>query len=130
MQSRCSGGGDASDAPIIRRPTPARACRRATRLRDGKDNDCDVLVDEGVLPEVGDLCSNQNGQCAGGTKLCAPTFHCSVTVAQACLDADATTCPQGETCKADGKSTDHIACDKNPSPESCDGNDNNCNGMI
>jgi hypothetical protein len=37
---------------------------------DGKDNDCNGLVDDGVLPGVGDLCANQMGQCAGGVNQC------------------------------------------------------------
>lgn len=37
---------------------------------DNKDNDCDGMVDEGSLPTVGDACSNQMGECAGGVKQC------------------------------------------------------------
>src|SRR5512140_2998925 len=37
---------------------------------DGKDNDCNGMIDDGVLPQVGDLCDNQMGVCAGGIKQC------------------------------------------------------------
>jgi len=64
---------------------------------DGIDNDCDGVVDEGVLPGVGNLCTNQMGECAGGTQICM---------------------------------NGALTCNKKPSPEICDGKDNNCNGMI
>jgi len=41
-----------------------------TEVCDDKDNDCDGNVDEGPLPEVGDPCPNQTGECAGGVKQC------------------------------------------------------------
>ncbi len=37
---------------------------------DDKDNDCDGVTDEGPLPQVGDDCPNQVGECAGGTLQC------------------------------------------------------------
>jgi hypothetical protein len=97
---------------------------------DGKDNDCDGLIDEGVLPMVGQLCANQMGECAGGVYQCTPTYHCSTTVNQPCSGPTDQSCPSGETCKPDDKSTDSLTCSKSPSPETCDGKDNNCNGII
>jgi len=64
---------------------------------NGKDDDCNGLVDDGVLPQVGDLCPNQYGACAGGVYQCTG----------------------GE-----------LKCSKQPSPEVCDGIDNNCSGPI
>ena len=96
---------------------------------DGKDNDCNGLVDDGTLPGVGDDCDNQVGECMGGKKTCEPRHHCSVTTALSCFGpTDTVSCPSGETCVAEGVETDHFGCTKNPSFEICDGHDNNCNG--
>lgn len=64
---------------------------------DGKDNDCNGLIDDGVLPYVGDPCPNQMGECAGA----------------------AYECVGGE-----------LKCDKVPSPEVCNGLDDNCDGVV
>lgn len=56
------GTDDATDAEVCI-PQGSEEC-------NGKDDDCNGLVDDGVLPQVGDLCSNQMGECAGGTKIC------------------------------------------------------------
>ena len=56
------GDGDAGDGGACV-PTGTEVC-------DDEDNDCDSNVDEGVLPEVGDDCANQVGECAGGKKQC------------------------------------------------------------
>src|SRR5574338_156769 len=55
------GSDGGSDAGCIQ--TGAEEC-------DGKDNDCNGLVDDGLLPGVGELCSNQTGECAGGVLEC------------------------------------------------------------
>ncbi|MDX2092321.1 MAG: MopE-related protein [Kofleriaceae bacterium] len=56
------GDGDDGDAgPCV--PTGTEVC-------DGKDNDCNGQTDEGTLPEVGQACGNQQGECAGGVKQC------------------------------------------------------------
>ncbi|HUJ59879.1 MAG TPA: MopE-related protein [Kofleriaceae bacterium] len=72
---------------------------------DGKDNDCDGIIDEGTLAGVGALCANQMGVCAGGTMQCLPATPGDPT-------------------------TDTLTCNKQPSAEICDGLDNNCNGQV
>jgi hypothetical protein len=97
---------------------------------DGKDNDCNGLVDDGTLPQVGDDCQNQMGECMGGKLQCVPHYHCSVTTALSCFGTtDSISCPNTETCVAEGIETDHLGCTKNPAFETCDGLDNNCNGV-
>jgi hypothetical protein len=96
---------------------------------DGKDNDCNGLIDDGTLPGVGSDCANQVGECMGGKQVCVTKFHCSVTTTSLCTGpTDTTSCPNVETCIAEDITTDHLGCTKNPTPERCDGKDNDCNG--
>ena len=85
-----SDGGTGSDGGIDAGcvPTGEEVC-------DDVDNNCNGLVDDNVAG-VGDLCSNQVGECAGGLQQCLSGV---------------------------------MTCTKAPSPEICDGLDNNCNGM-
>ncbi|HEY3351654.1 MAG TPA: vWA domain-containing protein, partial [Polyangia bacterium] len=73
---------------------------------DGRDNDCNGLTDDGVLPEVGDTCYPAQG-CPGG--VCYGECHAGVKQ-----------CQGGE-----------IVCvgAQGPTPEVCDGKDNDCNGQ-
>ncbi len=73
---------------------------------NGLDDDCDGVIDNGVLPGTGDDC------------LCPNETQAQVGVG---------TCKAGKTVCRGGK----IVCDGcvGPSPEICDGKDNDCNGM-
>ncbi|MBI4508230.1 MAG: SUMF1/EgtB/PvdO family nonheme iron enzyme [Deltaproteobacteria bacterium] len=66
------------------------------------DDDCDGLVDED-FPEKGSLCTAGQGACAAaGTRIC----------------------------RIDGTGTECTATPGSPSPEVCNGIDDNCNGLI
>ncbi|HSK03183.1 MAG TPA: MopE-related protein [Kofleriaceae bacterium] len=53
-------------------------CVPGNEVCDGKDNDCDGSTDEGPLPEIGDACPNQVGECQGAVKQCvAGTVSCT-----------------------------------------------------
>jgi MYXO-CTERM domain-containing protein len=72
-----------------------------TEICNGLDDDCNGLIDDGVLPGVGDACG-------GGT-----SSECSGTGAIACLNGEL---------KCEGVI--------GASAEVCDGKDNNCDGKI
>jgi uncharacterized protein YegL len=69
---------------------------------DGKDNNCDGKID-GDFPDLGKECTVGVGECASTGKY---------------------------VCKADGTGTECDATTGQPSPEICDGKDNNCDGKI
>lgn len=133
-----------TDAGCI--PSGAEEC-------DGKDNDCNGLVDDGVLPMVGDLCPNQMGQCAGGVYECANgALQCTKTGSpETCngLDDNCNGTPDegdpggGGKCGTDmgecvagqyhcNAQTGMVECmgyqDHTGDPELCDAKDNDCDG--
>ena len=71
-----------------------------TEICDGKDNDCNGVVDEGF--NVGQSCSVGIGECAREGQL---------------------------ICKADGSGTECNATPGAPTTEICDGKDNDCDGQ-
>jgi MYXO-CTERM domain-containing protein len=118
---------------------------------DGEDNDCDGLVDEGLVRDCASACGSgtetcDNGTWSGctapevGTESCNgvdddcdgaadPGCDCTAGDSRACGDPSTTgACQPGtQTCDATGHWGD---CEGavSPTPETCDGEDNDCDG--
>ena len=147
----CSAGTTACTAGAL-------ACNRNTapsaEICDGLDNDCNGVVDNGN-PGGGLSCgTGQPGVCSAGTTACtAGAVACNRNTAPsaeicdgldnncngvadegnpggglACNTGQSGVCSAGTTACTAGA----IACNRNvsPSAETCDGLDNNCNGLV
>jgi hypothetical protein len=98
------------------------AARPATEVCDGKDNDCDGMVDDSV--PSGGACADGVGECrtratlacAGGVMRCTP----AAPVAETC---------DGKDNDCDGKVDEGRVCCRRTT-EVCDGEDNDCDGKI
>jgi len=135
--SSACGGADCDDTRSNVFPGAAEVC-------DGRDNDCDGVVDEGGacgtcgdgILQGGEACdgANLNGQSCqslgytGGVLGCSAGCTFDTTACTGCADADGDTFP-GSGCG--GTDCD----DANPSvhpgaAEVCDGVDNDCDGVV
>jgi hypothetical protein len=95
--------GDCDDADAARFPTNPEIC-------DGKDNNCNGQVDEGVSTTYFKDADADGWGVAGDSRaLCTPTKPYTATQSGDCDDADPARSPSV--------------------PETCDGKDNNCNGQ-
>jgi uncharacterized protein (TIGR03382 family) len=118
---------------------------------DGEDNDCDGLVDEDLVRDCASACGSGTETCVAGTwdgcsapepgeELCNgvdddcdgvadPGCDCTAGETRTCGETSTTgVCHPGtQTCDADGHWGD---CEGSvgPTPETCDGEDNDCDG--
>jgi hypothetical protein len=84
---------------------------------DGIDNDCDGVVDDGATCPSGQVCANGQCGCAEGS-----SKDCTVAGAKGPCAAGQQLCRSGQW----GECTSSAG----PETETCDGVDNDCNGMV
>ena len=144
-------GADGGEDPFAdARP---HTCIPTAEICNGKDDNCNGIIDDGVIADVGAVCGSAVGICRQGVLACTDgKLICDgqvAAMAESCNglddDCDGTIdngnpgagilcgngtgeCVQGTTACVNGA----VACQGalGPSPESCDGADNNCDGQI
>lgn len=143
------GGGDGGNADAGPcRPTGEEIC-------DGKDNDCNGVVDDGSFPGAGEDCGTDTGECTIGTRQCiGGAMRCNgINAAPEQCDSKDNDCDGrtdegdpggGATCGSDlgecvagttrcsGGALQCLGAVGTPGQvaESCDGRDNDCDGRF
>jgi uncharacterized repeat protein (TIGR01451 family) len=140
------GGTDPDASPCV--PSGMEVC-------DGMDNDCNGQVDDGTLVGVGVPCTNQMGECAGGTQQCTNgALRCSKPPMPEICDLKDNNC-NGQVDEGDpgggavcgtnlgecvagvshcNPATGMVECygsqDHTSDPELCNGKDDDCDGKF
>jgi hypothetical protein len=126
------------------------ACKPVAETCDGKDNDCDGIVDDGAICVDGtkcvngacgaacqpqpEVCDGKDNDCDGviddgnAMILCPSGGGCVNGACNVMPCGPGGSCPPGQTCDASGACVPGNGCV--PSPEVCDGQDNDCNGVV
>jgi len=135
------GDNDFEDA-LVRAIGLVPTCNPTPEVCDGRDNNCNGVVDEGLGTTTCGMgaCQRTVDNCvAGRTQSCVPGAgtqeicdgldnNCNGTVDEGVTRACNTSCGAGTQYCSNGAWGDCVA--PQPQPEVCDGRDNDCNGRV
>jgi Putative metal-binding motif len=111
---RVDSGAGAEAGELIADASKPPSCTAVTETCDGKDNDCDGVIDNDV--------TNDCGGCG--------EIEASHAVGMPCDNGGRGACAKPGSWQCDGATTACKAPDPMPSKEVCDGRDNDCDGVV